>query len=200
LIERDLILEEVTEITSKLHKKAYSGKDETQSLIQKVNDYQGKVRAITRSMMALVSELSMYHATALRLDDEKVAQEEEFQVCMESIERGSPPSEEARRTLGRMQREQLSHSQAPVHGSENEFYPANYALRTKAEPRPSAYIPEDDIGIPKPVGHHETFHRHMLYCSSIGTLPSFLNLKNIISSDVFILFYEFSLVWCNGTV
>lgn len=31
------------------------------------------------------------------------------------------------------------------------------AVRTTADPRPNAYIPDDDLGIPKPYGGHAPF-------------------------------------------
>ena len=38
---------------------------------QKVNVLQGKMREITRALMATVSELSMYHANVSRMEEER---------------------------------------------------------------------------------------------------------------------------------
>jgi hypothetical protein len=40
-------------------------------LAKRVNEYQGRMRAVTRKVMAIVSELSMYQATSLKLGAEK---------------------------------------------------------------------------------------------------------------------------------
>ena len=40
-------------------------------LAKRVNEYQGRMRAVTRKFMAIVSELSMYQATSLKLGAEK---------------------------------------------------------------------------------------------------------------------------------
>ena len=39
---------------------ASEGRSETMELARRVNDYQGRLRAVTRKVMATVSELSMY--------------------------------------------------------------------------------------------------------------------------------------------
>lgn len=44
-----------------------------------VNEFQGRIRDTTRRMMATVSELSMHQATALKLQQEKMARERELQ-------------------------------------------------------------------------------------------------------------------------
>ena len=47
--------------------------------ICKVNEFQGCIRDTTRRMMATVSELSMHQATALKLQQEKMARERDLQ-------------------------------------------------------------------------------------------------------------------------
>ena len=44
---------------------------DTLELAKRVNEYQGRMRAVTRKVMAIVSELSMYQATSLKLGAEK---------------------------------------------------------------------------------------------------------------------------------
>ena len=48
-----------------------AGRSETLSMAQRANDLQGRIRAITRRIMATVSELSMYQASTIKLDAEK---------------------------------------------------------------------------------------------------------------------------------
>ncbi|GFH08879.1 coiled-coil flagellar protein, move backward only 2 [Haematococcus lacustris] len=71
LLEKELILEEVTQLSDKLREQASEGRADTLELAQKVNEYQGRLRAVTRRIMATVSELSMYQATSLKLGAEK---------------------------------------------------------------------------------------------------------------------------------
>ncbi|GMH48988.1 hypothetical protein TrVE_jg8776 [Triparma verrucosa] len=154
LLEKELVLEEVTTLTGKLRKQAGSGQDETLVLAQKVNDYQARIRSVTRKMMASVSELSMYQATAMKLQQEKHLREKEFQECKERFDRGEPPSEEAEREWYRLERSRIEREDAAendvVAQSSGGLVPTT-AKRTTAEPRPNAYIP-DEVGIPKPYG------------------------------------------------
>ncbi|GMI18091.1 hypothetical protein TrLO_g1215 [Triparma laevis f. longispina] len=154
LLEKELVLEEVTTLTGKLRKQAGSGQNETLVLAQKVNDYQARIRSVTRKMMASVSELSMYQATAMKLQQEKHLREKEFSECKERFNRGQPPSEEAEREWYRLERCRIEREDAAdsavVQQSSGGLVPTT-AKRTTAEPRPNAYIP-DEVGIPKPYG------------------------------------------------
>merc|ERR1711959_868409 len=62
LLEKELVLEEVTNLSDKLRLHANDGREDTLKLAKQVNEYQAKIRAKTRKMMATVSELSMYQA------------------------------------------------------------------------------------------------------------------------------------------
>jgi chromosome segregation ATPase len=75
LLEKELVLEEVTTLTNKLRIQAVSKRDSTKILCDKLNDFQSKIRDTTKKMLASVSELSMYQATALRLQQEKGVRE-----------------------------------------------------------------------------------------------------------------------------
>lgn len=67
LLEKDLILDEVTALAGRLRNKATQGRDETLQVATDVNAAHTRLRVLTRRMMAAVSELSMYQATALKL-------------------------------------------------------------------------------------------------------------------------------------
>lgn len=71
LLEKELILEEVGGLTEKLRLQAVEGHDITLLLAKKMNSLQHQVKKVTRTMMATVSELSMYQATTIRLENEK---------------------------------------------------------------------------------------------------------------------------------
>jgi len=162
LLEKELVLEEVSTLTGKLRKQAGSGREETLNLAQKVNEYQAKIREVTRKMMATVSELSMYQATAMKLQQEKKLRETEYEEQLKRVDAGQPPSEEAEREYYRLERERLAREEARMGGTGGmgagggvggmgQALPTS-AVRTTAEPRPNAYIP-DDVGIPKPYAY-----------------------------------------------
>ncbi|GMI39551.1 hypothetical protein TeGR_g9382, partial [Tetraparma gracilis] len=151
LLEKELVLEEVTTLTSKLRKQAQSGQGETLQLAQKVNDYQARIREVTRKMMASVSELSMYQATAMKLQQEKHLREKELDDGRTRVEQNLPPTEEAEREFYRLERDRIAREGGEMAGGMGGGMGGGNISRTTAEPRPNAYVP-DDIGIPKPYG------------------------------------------------
>ena len=70
-LEKDLILEQTNRLIERLSSKADAGKDDTLALAKKVNDLQNKIKDITRKMMATLSELTIYQAESLKLQQEK---------------------------------------------------------------------------------------------------------------------------------
>ena len=67
LLEKELVLEEVSSLSERLRTQAEDGRPDTLELAKRVNDFQARIRAMTKKMMATVSELSMYQATAMKL-------------------------------------------------------------------------------------------------------------------------------------
>lgn len=71
LLEKELVLEEVGSLSERLRTQAVEGREETLDIAKTVNEYQAKIKRITRRLMACVSELSMYQATSIKLEQEK---------------------------------------------------------------------------------------------------------------------------------
>ncbi|CAM9253615.1 unnamed protein product [Ectocarpus sp. 4 AP-2014] len=160
LLEKELVLEEVISLTKKLRKQASDGRAQALALSKKVNEFQGRIRDTTRRMMATVSELSMHQATALKLQQEKTARERELQEATWRAEHGEPPTEAAVWDLYRLEQKSVAASTHRLERAEAETsgeapIPPSM-VRTTAEPRPNAYIP-DELGIPKPYGGQGPF-------------------------------------------
>ncbi|CAM9167170.1 unnamed protein product, partial [Ectocarpus sp. 8 AP-2014] len=160
LLEKELVLEEVISLTKRLRKQASNGRAQALALSKKVNEFQGRIRDTTRRMMATVSELSMHQATALKLQQEKTARERELQEATWRAEHGEPPTEAAVWDLYRLEQKSVAASTQRLERAEAETsgeapIPPSM-VRTTAEPRPNAYIP-DELGIPKPYGGQGPF-------------------------------------------
>jgi NAD-specific glutamate dehydrogenase len=85
-LEKDLILEQVNRLIERLSTKVNAGKDDTLALAKKVNDFQNKIKDITRKMMATLSELTIYQSDALKLQQEKNMKDVELQKCYTRME------------------------------------------------------------------------------------------------------------------
>eukprot|EP00397_Hematodinium_sp_SG-2012_P009093 GEMP01009168.1.p1 GENE.GEMP01009168.1~~GEMP01009168.1.p1 ORF type:complete len:930 (+),score=259.91 GEMP01009168.1:182-2971(+) len=160
LLEKELIVEEVTALTDKLRKQAIDGREGTLDLSQKVNVFQARIKVVTRKMMALVSELSMYQATAMKLEHERDDICSAVLRARKNAADGLPPTEDSPQEYER-------HRMVQAHGAEDqratiqrkledEVLNSN-ATRTTAEPRVNAYVPEGDIGLPKAYGASAPF-------------------------------------------
>ena len=151
LLEKDLVLEEVSNLANRLRTQALEGREDTLELAKRVNDFQTRIKVTTRRMMATVSELSMYQATAMKLTQENQAKQAEAAQAEANLSQGLPPSEEIEREWMRYEADLARRAaDAAERNVLAETAPAQLT-QTTAEPRPNAYIP-DDIGIPKPYG------------------------------------------------
>ena len=128
-----------------------------------MNDLQAKIKGATRKMMACVSELSMHQANALKLQQEVKQRESELEQCYMRMEKGEAPSETMEREWLRSLRDEERRRQDTEDlrqaVEEEEQYTLPGGVVTTAEPRPNAYIPDDDadLPIPRPYGAHAPF-------------------------------------------
>lgn len=60
LLDKYTVLDEVTQLTDVLRGEAAEGRATGAQLAAAANSYQQKLRAVTRKMMATISELSLY--------------------------------------------------------------------------------------------------------------------------------------------
>merc|ERR1712151_1295595 len=95
LLEKELILEEVTALSDKLRAQAMDGRQGTMELSQKVNVFQSRIKDVTRKMMATFSELSMHQATAHKLAKERDEACERSMTARERFNAGQAPTDTA---------------------------------------------------------------------------------------------------------
>ncbi|XP_033110097.1 coiled-coil domain-containing protein 146-like [Anneissia japonica] len=163
LLEKDLIFDQVCKLAERVNQKMDSGKVHTLNLAKEVNDLQAKIKAVTRKMMAQVSELSMTQAEALKYQQEVRDKESTLEQAYIRMERGEAPTNEAAKDWERMVNdenrriEDRQYRQA-VQEEEEQYILAGGATTT-AEPRPNAYIPDDDteLPVPRPYGANAPF-------------------------------------------
>ncbi|MES1907110.1 MAG: hypothetical protein MHM6MM_000291 [Cercozoa sp. M6MM] len=161
LLQKELVIEEVGFINEQLRAKAADNHALTLQLAEKLNEYQGKVRKLTRAMMATVAELSFKQATALKLEHDCKLAQSELTAAKQRLHRGEPPTEQAAHEWARLQNESVRRRNAALRAQreardifeigELPDTPAAAQAPTKAETRANAYIPTDDLrGLPRP--------------------------------------------------
>jgi chromosome segregation ATPase len=158
LLEKELVLDEVSSLSDKLRMQAAETRGSTLDLAKKVNEIRSKIRHTTRKMMACVSELSMYQASAMRLEGEKGTKEAALAAARERAAQEQPPTDDCEHEWVRMERDRARKQEALLAGAqrvaemhEDDYSALSLAGRSTAEARPNAYIPSE-LGIPKPYG------------------------------------------------
>jgi len=159
LLEKELILEEVTALSDKLRQQAVEGRQGTMELSQKVNMFQSRIKDVTRKMMATVSELSVNQTLAHRLQRECDEACERAMTSKERLENAEPPTDTAEAEfmkLLRTEHQREMDRQASIARKQEEDVMNSLAVRTTAEPRLNAY-PDEEHGLPKAYGTHAPF-------------------------------------------
>lgn len=95
LLEKELILDEVTNLSENMRKQALEKRYSTLEISSKVNELQARLKKITRRMMATISELSMFQANVIKLDQEKEVCYQRLETVRERVDEEMPPTEDA---------------------------------------------------------------------------------------------------------
>ncbi|KAK9847852.1 hypothetical protein WJX84_007452 [Apatococcus fuscideae] len=156
--EKDLILEELASLSTRLHESAAKGKPGSMEIAQRLNAYHVRLRTINRRMMAAVSELALTQATGIKLAEEKRSADLALRAAVRRSETGLPPGDNADRQWQQLVRMQEQHSEAQkkIKAREEKYDKRNFGAPSQADTRPNAYIPES-LGIPKPYGGYAPF-------------------------------------------
>ncbi|CAI8004032.1 Coiled-coil domain-containing protein 146 [Geodia barretti] len=149
-LERELLYEQVCRLADRLKLRTTAQKDSTLQVAQRVSQYQSRIKDTTRKTMALVSELTMQQANALRLRQEVSEREGSVERAYMRLEAGQPPDEATEQQWQQLLREEQL-------ALRKVLGPAEEAQST-AEPRPNAYLPSaGELPLPKPYGSHAPF-------------------------------------------
>lgn len=160
LLEKELILDEITNLSEKLRKQAIDGRQTTLELSEKANSFQARLKDITRKMMATISELSMFQANVIKLQHERDNLEETLEDAQKRIEQELPPRAETEIEYLKMLRDRKRYEEDRSIRMQREELEKNippFATKTTADHRYHSYIP-DEIGLPKPYGKLACFY------------------------------------------
>lgn len=160
LLEKELVLEEISNLADRLRAQALTGRQSTLELAEKVNDFQSRIKKLTRKMMATVSELSMFQATAMKLKQEKDKLEDVVDSATSRMNEGLPPTDECEDEYQKMERNKRMREEEHkirLEREKEEKAMSGGVTHSTAEPRLNSYNPDDGIGLPKPYGSHAPF-------------------------------------------
>ena len=108
--------------------------------------------------MSLVSELSIFQATVVKLDLEKEGKAKELEFIENNIKQGLPPTPESEVKFLKVLRDQIMVMEMQNKRKEENHYIKNiapFAKNTTAAQRVDSYL--TDIGLPRPYGKFAPF-------------------------------------------
>ncbi|KAL0218730.1 hypothetical protein P9112_004383 [Eukaryota sp. TZLM1-RC] len=148
LLEADLSLTELTTLSSKVESKISDDRCDSVDIARDASDLRAKLRQLTKKMVATVAELSYYQASALNLQEERREVENTVATAHKNLAQGKPPTEDADELFEKIEKRKSINFDSINSDEEEEFGPP---------PRPNAYIPSDELGLPKPYGSFGPF-------------------------------------------
>lgn len=93
-LEKELVLLEIEKLVDRSASQIRAGQGDTVQLAKTVNSFQVKIKDGNRKLMALVSELSMYQARALQLQQQAHEQGMELEEALARLDAGQPPTQD----------------------------------------------------------------------------------------------------------
>ncbi|XP_072211174.1 coiled-coil domain-containing protein 146 [Excalfactoria chinensis] len=153
LLETEVIYEHVARLTDRIRATAENGQQGTLQLATRINELQKKIKDRTKKMMALVAELSMKQALAIKLQQEMRDREEFLMIVSSRIDQGLPLPKETEIEWLKVLRNEKMHKEAAearARAAEEEQAAVPGHVLTTAEPRPTAYVPDDEYSLPVP--------------------------------------------------
>ncbi|NXF67150.1 CC146 protein, partial [Ciccaba nigrolineata] len=154
LLETDFLYEHVSRLTDRMRVAAENGKQDTLLLAKRTNALQKKVKDRTQKTMALLAELSMKQALAIKLQQEMRDKERFLMTVSSRIDQGLPPPKETENEWLKVLRNEKMQKEAAEarakRAAEEKQAAAPNCVHTTAEQRPTAYIPDDEYSLPLP--------------------------------------------------
>lgn len=94
LLEKELVLDEVTHLVDEFKQRAEVGRQSTLEVSEKINDFQSRLKDLTRKMKAIVSEMAVCQANAIRYGEDREKLAKLVETARDRMEQGYPPTPE----------------------------------------------------------------------------------------------------------
>lgn len=169
-----MILDEVTALTEKLRLESLEKRSESTIVYSKLNHLSKQIKKLNISLMARASELAMVQANSFHLQSEREEKEAILEKAKDAFQSGTLDIQEFEAALLRAQRNKVRREREMMEMQEKQnqkerigvdmddegFYLIK-EVRTKAIPRPNAYMPDKmvpgELPIPKAYGKYSPF-------------------------------------------
>ncbi len=151
-------IELITNESLKMQNYLSMRKKDTEPISTNILKVQEQIRNISRKIIALLSEVSMYKSIHINIQEDFEQANKELNKGTSDISDGKLPSNSSR---ARLERAKVKESSAPTSSeipTETKLWrEIDTSYRTTADIRPLAYIPNESLGAPKPYGYFAPF-------------------------------------------
>ncbi|PRW58036.1 coiled-coil domain-containing 146-like [Chlorella sorokiniana] len=140
--QKDSVLEELERLTEGLVAQARASHDPAFDITLRMNEARRQQAAVTRRMMATVSELSLYQALSLKFSADRDALKSELAAAKAAVAAGRPPTAGTDQEFERMERDRVAEAEVRAQAAELRQLKAAGLLgaaRSTVTPRPLAY-------------------------------------------------------------
>ncbi|CBZ51984.1 conserved hypothetical protein [Neospora caninum Liverpool] len=161
LIDQDLRLEDLTELTDKQKARAEEERADAIRIRNEILRLHGKLIEMNRRMKVTMSELTLYQEYLPRLKQLQAETAQKVDEARENVYFGRPATPNTEEELAAMLKKEVARNQilyaAKERALEEEREGTSF-LRTTAERRPTQYFPDDgSIGLPVAYGANAPF-------------------------------------------
>jgi len=133
-------------------------KKDTEPISTNILKVQEQIRNISRKIIALLSEVSMYKSIHINIQEHFEHANKGLNKGTSDISDGKLPSNSSRARLERAKVKKTSPPTSPEIATETNLWrEIDTSYRTTADIRPLAYIPNESLGAPKPYGYFAPF-------------------------------------------
>ncbi|NWH67018.1 CC146 protein, partial [Geococcyx californianus] len=146
LLETDFLYEHVSRLTERTRAMAEDGKWDKLLLAKRTNDLQKKIKDRTWKMKALVAELSMRKALAIKLQQEMGNKKQFLMIVSSRVDQGLPPPKETENEWLKVLRNEKMQKEAAEAKAKRAAEEEQAALTGCV--RTTACIPEDEYSLP----------------------------------------------------
>ncbi|OAF67548.1 Coiled-coil domain-containing protein [Intoshia linei] len=163
LLEKELISRQVNRLIHEIKTDINNRRNETFEIGNKINEIQRSIKTKTKNIKALIAEISLNQAKKFKHIKIKEEAEENIKNIYDNMDNGKYPSKKIEQNWNRYcENNKRIQIDKEVMEKTDEWKNQHRLLNggfTMADPRPNAYIPENDsqLPIPKPYGVHAPF-------------------------------------------
>ena len=150
-LEREIVFEELSKGVDHLKNNSIKQRHKNLTIVNKSNICKNKINKISKKIMMIVSELSIFQAIEVKLNFEKTEKEKFMDTIRDRIFKGEPPKQDSEFKFLKSIRDEVNFYELNQKRKNQNFvnkFVKPFFIKTTSKKRVDAYI--NKIGLPRP--------------------------------------------------